>query len=363
MTEQFCADEYKKLLKNSESIQSCPKVPLPLFDDNQNYIFISYSHKDYKKVYADLADMYEAGVRFWYDKGLPAGKDWKDEVEKKLLNANCAGVLFFMSKNLFLSRSANREIEIVCNRTKDSKNSSENALNYFSVNLTQKMPIQTLSEAMQDGSGETLDMNMISVLCQIFPDSSTYLYYDSLEHKSELISQIRNQFGVICDENNYAIVKDTSPCSLFIGTLGFESLNGHKVLIDKLSKALEKISVTTYIMQENSAGFMSDELKGYIDQQNSIKFESAQYILIICGVVEFKICIDSLNELNADTTHSKKIFYLIASEDYGDKEELFINRFGDLLRSDAYTELFSRVFYDKYSEQKLVKTLSEETAE
>jgi hypothetical protein len=362
MTNKFCATEYKKSLENSESISSCPKVPLPLFDDNQNYIFISYSHKDYKKVYADLADMHEAGVRFWYDKGLPAGKDWKDEVEKKLLSANCAGVLFFMSKDLFLSRSANREIAIVCNRTKAGKSDNGSALNYFSVNLTQKMPIQILSEIMQDKSGEALDMNMISVLCQAFPDSSTYLYYDAVEHKEELISQIKNQFGVICDDNNYAIVRDTSPCSLFIATLNFESLKGRQTLIDRLSHALENISVTTYTMQETDVGFMSDELKNYIEQQNKIKLESAQYVLIVCSVMGLKICIDSLKELNDETIHAKKIFYLIASENYGDKEDLFVNWFGDLLKSEEHAEFFGRVFYDQYSEQKLIEALSREIA-
>ena len=56
----FCAEEYKKLLAKSETISDMEAVPLPLVRDDQNYIFISYSHQDYKQVYSDLADMYEA---------------------------------------------------------------------------------------------------------------------------------------------------------------------------------------------------------------------------------------------------------------------------------------------------------------
>ena len=101
MKQKFCAQEYKELLSTTTDILCCPKVPIPQINKDQNYIFISYAHSDFRQVYADLADMYEAGVRFWYDRGLSAGKKWNAEVKEKIEHPNCVGVIFYMSENLF----------------------------------------------------------------------------------------------------------------------------------------------------------------------------------------------------------------------------------------------------------------------
>ncbi len=361
--EKFNIDEYKKLLADSESIQTCPKVPLPTIGENQNFIFISYSHKDYKKVYADLADMYNAGVRFWYDKGLSAGKKWNDEVQEKLLNVNCVGVIFFMSKNLFLSQSAIREIELVCNLALDKGDNTNSIINYFSVNLTDKLPIQILTETMQDRSANILDMNILSILCNAFPDNATYLYYGAADHSAELILQIQNQFGVISDrEDSLTISKDKTPCSVFIGTL-FETFAtlGRKELINKLRGALEAYSITTYVMQEQNNGYVSEDidqaLKDHIEQQNIIKFDSAQFFIVVCSPIGWRICAKEFGEFNSKVIQNKKIFYLVVHGEYGDAEEFFLNHHKWLFFDSEYQELLGRVFYDKDSEEKLVNAI------
>ena len=363
MIHKFSPEEYKRQLATSDSIQNCPKVPLPQIDENQNYIFISYSHKDYKKVYADLADMYKAGVRFWYDKGLSAGKKWEEEVREKILNANCVGVIFFMSKELFLSKSANIEIQLVHNLTSGKEKNISSIINCFSVNLTDKKPIQILSETMRDAVTDTLDMNMVSVLCQAFPDNATYLHYDAPDHTSELISQIQNQFGVIYNpENNTTIVKDTSPCSVFIGTFDYETLGQRRNLIHRLCDALEKVSITPYVMQEHKEGYVNDDLKNYIEQQNAAKLETAQCLIIICGVASFSIYFDMIEQLSTSSvSFPLETFYLIASEDYGDKEELFLSWFGNRLAEEKNKDIFEKVFFDQNSEQKLMDAIMNAT--
>lgn len=107
MRDYFDVDQYVKKLEQSENIQDCETVPIPDIAENQNYIFISYSHKDYKKVYADLAFLYREGVHFWYDRGLSAGKNWDAEVKERIENPRCSGVIFYLSENMFLSRSVN----------------------------------------------------------------------------------------------------------------------------------------------------------------------------------------------------------------------------------------------------------------
>ena len=111
---RFCAQDYKERLAASESWRTCEKVPLPKLYDKSHYIFISYSHKDYKQVYADLADLYENNIPFWYDSGLDAGANWDDVVPQKLNDPFCIGAIFYMSERLFLSRSIQKEIDIVC---------------------------------------------------------------------------------------------------------------------------------------------------------------------------------------------------------------------------------------------------------
>ena len=145
----FDAEEYKKQLALSSSCETCEKVPMPKLGPNDFYIFISYSHKDYQKVYADLADLYESDIPFWYDSGLPAGKNWDDVVREKMTDPYCAGVIFYLSENLFLSRSIQTEIQIACGED-GSDSGPKVKRDYFSVNLTDKSPSGILSSVFAD---------------------------------------------------------------------------------------------------------------------------------------------------------------------------------------------------------------------
>lgn len=59
---RFSAEAYKRKLEESTSCENCEKVPLDKLKEDSQYIFISYSHKDYKMVYRDLADLYESDI-------------------------------------------------------------------------------------------------------------------------------------------------------------------------------------------------------------------------------------------------------------------------------------------------------------
>ena len=208
MRDFFQADLYIKQLEQSESISLCDAVPIPDIGENQNYLFISYSHIDYKKVYADLAKLYQAGVRFWYDKGLSAGKNWDTEIKSKIESSRCCGVIFYISENSFLSKSINQEIDLVI---RDNKEASKN---YFCVNLTDKQPshilrsILRMDDEMLDKAG--IDMDGIATLSKAFSDKQTYLSYSSIEHEEQLLRQIEIQFDVMNhkEENRgYFVIK------------------------------------------------------------------------------------------------------------------------------------------------------------
>lgn len=195
MRRYFDVDAYLQVLEQSSGISTCDPVPLPEIAENQNYLFISYSHRDYKKVYADLAVMYHAGVRFWYDRGLAAGKNWDAEVRTVIENPRCTGVLFFLSENLFLSRSANQEIDLVRGTGTQARK------NYFCVNLSLGQPsrilrsILRLEDSVLDNAG--LDMDRIAVLANAFSDKQTYLSFSDADHSKQLIEQISAQFNVV----------------------------------------------------------------------------------------------------------------------------------------------------------------------
>lgn len=208
MRKYFNTDAYISQLMASDSIVSCDPVPLPEISENQNYIFISYAHQDYKQVYSDLAVMYHAGARFWYDRGLPAGKNWDAEAKKMIENPRCVGVIFFLSENLFLSKSVNEEIDLVRGNEEQSRK------NYFCVNLTNALPSRILRNIMRmdddvlDKAG--LDMGRISVLANAFSDKMTYLRFSDATHRKDLINHIAEQFNVmepIKQERGYLVDK------------------------------------------------------------------------------------------------------------------------------------------------------------
>jgi hypothetical protein len=140
---QFDVESYKKRLLASHSCETCEKVPSPKLGEDTRYIFISYSHKDYKQVYCDLAELYQSDIPFWYDAGLPAGKNWDDVVREKMTDPRCAGVIFYLSEHLFLSHSIQTEILIACGKDTEAS-MPQTKHKYFCVNLTNKAPSQIL---------------------------------------------------------------------------------------------------------------------------------------------------------------------------------------------------------------------------
>lgn len=195
MRNYFNVDAYIKQLEQSSAIAQCDKVPLPDIAKNQNYLFISYAHQDYKKVYADLAVLYHAGVRFWYDRGLVAGKNWDAEVKNIIEDPRCSGVIFFLSENMFLSRSVNQEIDLI-------RGNGENpGKNYFCVNLSEVLPshilrnIMRMDDSVLDNAG--LDMERIGLLANTFSDKQTYLLFSEADHRKNLLNQITVQFDVV----------------------------------------------------------------------------------------------------------------------------------------------------------------------
>lgn len=83
---------------------------LPEPDGDSGYLFVSYSHVDYKAVIPDIIRLQAEGLRIWYDRGLETGKSWIGEVRKKISSYDCRGVLFYISDAFLASLSCMQEL-------------------------------------------------------------------------------------------------------------------------------------------------------------------------------------------------------------------------------------------------------------
>ena len=106
------------LIEKSRRLDGVQLSALPAVH-NTDYYFVSYSHLDYKAVYKDLLLLQEEGINIWYDRGLPAGRDWEEMAEEALSKHACIGVIFYLSVNALRSEAILTEIKKVKSLNKD----------------------------------------------------------------------------------------------------------------------------------------------------------------------------------------------------------------------------------------------------
>lgn len=82
------------------------------FTHLDRYVFISYSHNDKDAVYADLKQLYGAGLHFWYDKKLRVGDFWDKRVEERIKSEQCIGALLFTGVNTVKSEAVEQELKL-----------------------------------------------------------------------------------------------------------------------------------------------------------------------------------------------------------------------------------------------------------
>jgi len=89
-------------------LNSQRKVDLP-YVGSEDYIFVSYSHKDKTAVEEKLHLLQRCGFRLWYDKGIRGGENWRKVLREKIKFSK--NVIVFTSANSV--KSENVKIEIV----------------------------------------------------------------------------------------------------------------------------------------------------------------------------------------------------------------------------------------------------------
>lgn len=177
---------------------------LPAYDlsGGKNYIFISYSHRDYKQVFSDLAYFSynsQTRVRFWYDEGLPVGEDWEKAAGGFMADPHCVGVVFYLSKNLLLSPSVFKEIQTVKSLKKPYCTVALDAGQYSAAKIFDN----TLGRELRAIAARQDELE------EFFPDTHTSLIYGR-DNAASRITKISDIFDVteevfadfVCQDTN-----------------------------------------------------------------------------------------------------------------------------------------------------------------
>lgn len=170
--------------------------------DEGNYVFISYSHRDFKPVYSDLAFFSynnRKKVRFWYDEGLPAGDDWFLAANERLNDPHCVGVIFYLSENFLRSSAVLQEIELVKRLNKPYFTIAlENGKFCAADYLNEDADAELLRRVESVFPREETSVSYGSDSSKLFPEAETAVAYDDeYENAFYRIQKIEQTFSVV----------------------------------------------------------------------------------------------------------------------------------------------------------------------
>ena len=239
----FSAEKYISRLARTEKASDC-KPPLPHLTEDMDYVMVSYCHNDARRVFRDLADLYENRIPFWYDMRLSAGPDWDDLVREKMTDPHCVGVIFYLSPKALLSTSVQTEMEILMKKYKDTGTTPP--LKHFSVNLSDKGLTELWLSIAEErtfapGRDRLKELNRwLSMLTRLFSEKAVFLSQTNANYTKDLIAQIQERFHVeripdTIDLTNARFIKGNAYAEmadgrLYNGEFSHGTMNGYGVM-------------------------------------------------------------------------------------------------------------------------------------
>jgi hypothetical protein len=112
---EWCERERMKY-ETPSSPWEVTQPPFEAYVGDEPFVFVSYSHKDSRIVYPEIARLHQNGFRIWYDEGIDPGNEWPQEVANAL--ARCLFFLVFISPRAVESANVRNEINFAINRKK-----------------------------------------------------------------------------------------------------------------------------------------------------------------------------------------------------------------------------------------------------
>ena len=93
------------------------RLPYPAYRGNDEYIFVSYAHKDGKVVFEEIRQFQNLGYNVWYDEGIGAGNEWLKDIIAHLKNSKM--IVVFVTNNSMASVNVQKEIKYAVKHNKN----------------------------------------------------------------------------------------------------------------------------------------------------------------------------------------------------------------------------------------------------
>ena len=84
--------------------------PFPAYSGDEPYIFVCYSHRDASEVYPELIRLNSLGFRIWYDEGIEAGSEWREEIAIAI--KHCSLFIYFVTPDSAKSNTCRKEVNL-----------------------------------------------------------------------------------------------------------------------------------------------------------------------------------------------------------------------------------------------------------
>ena len=82
--------------------------PVPAYNGDEPYVFVSYSHSNSSAVYPELVWLKERGFNIWYDEGIEAGTEWREELAKAIEESSL--LVYFITPESVQSQNCRKEV-------------------------------------------------------------------------------------------------------------------------------------------------------------------------------------------------------------------------------------------------------------
>ncbi len=174
-----------------------------VYEGNEPYIFVSYSHKDKTKVIRYIDELERHGFLLWFDEGIEAGSEWPDYIAKRLADSMC--VLAFISSNFVESRNCRQELTF-------SQELGKEQLNVYieQVELPMGMRMQLgLNQAIRRNNFQD-EESFISHLCKarLISDCKKTTTFSNYKNESDAKPNVASNQDSISKEKNKVPVEN-----------------------------------------------------------------------------------------------------------------------------------------------------------
>ena len=281
---------------------------VPAYEGRNNYMFVSYAHKDSELVLPIITKLYEEKYRVWYDEGIVPGSEWPHNIETHL--KACSTALIYISKNSLASLNCENE---VVNALQYKKRIIQYSLDGSIHPLIQEKAISSEEELMNvvtddligDGTGYDIDLNnrhrfsiwnvllglsvilFVVLIAGVYGLNKGYFdeYLPGKNTTEEEIIETRPQEGVQIDNDLFAqaILEQLGQEDLF-KLLEFEDEEDRKTFYDaaglwgyKIDGELNYYDLTNLTLEEIKLEGCSDEclkLLKYLPELKTLTIDS-----------------------------------------------------------------------------------------